>query len=122
MTIKNEKLKTYATGVALMLAIVGLPILTQCDPKEKPKEKPVEPKVDKKVAPQVDLQKLEPTEIVYEVQAGDTLSEISERFYKNWVLYPDIAKANGIKNPHLIYPKQKIVLRGDINGWRLVQR
>lgn len=42
----------------------------------------------------------------YVVVAGDTLSSICRRFYGDASLYPRLATANGIKNPHLIYVGQ----------------
>lgn len=37
------------------------------------------------------------------MKPGDTLSEIGSKFGVN---YMDIARANGVKNPDLIYPGQ----------------
>lgn len=42
---------------------------------------------------------------VYTVQAGDTLSEIAQRY---GTTYQRLAQINGIANPNLIYPGQKI--------------
>lgn len=42
---------------------------------------------------------------VYTVQAGDTLSEIAQRY---GTTYQRLAQINGISNPNLIYPGQKI--------------
>lgn len=39
---------------------------------------------------------------IYVVKKGDTLSEIAERFYHNSHKWPQIAKANGVKNPRLL--------------------
>jgi FOG: LysM repeat len=41
--------------------------------------------------------------VTYEVQPGDTLSGIAAKYGVN---YMDIARANGIENPDLIYPGQ----------------
>lgn len=38
----------------------------------------------------------------YTVKRGDTLSSIAQRFYGHANRYPDIAKANGIRNPNVI--------------------
>jgi nucleoid-associated protein YgaU len=53
--------------------------------------------------------------VVYQIQWGDTLWDISAAFYRNPWLYPHIAKDNKIRNPDLIiagsnlriYPKPK---------------
>lgn len=44
-------------------------------------------------------------DIVYTVKSGDTLSGICYRYGANW---KDVASYNKLKNPHLIYPGQKI--------------
>ncbi len=49
----------------------------------------------------------------YTVQKGDTLWDLSQRFLNSPYLWPDLWEANSdvpIKNPHLIYPGQKIRL------------
>ena len=47
-------------------------------------------------------------EIIYIVKSGDTLSEIAQKFNTT---YQKIAKDNNIKNPNLIYPNQKLVIK-----------
>lgn len=42
---------------------------------------------------------------VYIVQSGDTLSGIATKYGTNW---QELARVNGLKNPDLIYPGQKI--------------
>lgn len=44
-------------------------------------------------------------DIIYTVKSGDTLSGICSRYGANW---KKVAEYNGLKNPHLIYPNQKI--------------
>jgi LysM repeat protein len=44
----------------------------------------------------------------YTVQAGDTLSKISQKFYGNANEYTKIAQANGIDNPNLIKVGQEL--------------
>jgi LysM repeat protein len=47
---------------------------------------------------------------VYVVQRGDTLSKIAARFYGDADRYPEIAKANKLRDPNLIRPGQKLVI------------
>ncbi len=49
---------------------------------------------------------------VYEVQSGDTLSEIAEWFH---VKQKDLQRINHIKNPDLIYPGDNLTLSEDHN-------
>ena len=59
------------------------------------------------------------TEVTYQVKRGDTLFLLSQRFYGDGYLYPQVAKYNGITNPDLIEvdqvikfpPKVKLVYR-----------
>ncbi|MDY6934086.1 MAG: chemotaxis protein CheW [Spirochaetota bacterium] len=46
--------------------------------------------------------------VVYEVIRGDTLYEITEKFTGYGFDYHQVAKENNIKNPDLIFPRQKI--------------
>lgn len=46
----------------------------------------------------------------YTVVKGDTLWAISKRFYGNGNRYPEIAKANNIKNPDIIHVGQKLLI------------
>jgi LysM repeat protein len=45
---------------------------------------------------------------IHVVQRGDTLSKIAAKYYGNANRYPEIAKANGIRNPNLIKPGQRL--------------
>lgn len=45
------------------------------------------------------------------VQKGDTLWHIAKRFTGNPFIYPRIAKDSDIRNPDLIYPGQKVIIR-----------
>lgn len=47
-------------------------------------------------------------EIVYTVQSGDTLWEIAKKYNTT---VEKLARDNGIKNPNLIYPGQKLVIK-----------
>jgi len=46
----------------------------------------------------------------YIVQEGDTLWSIAERAYGDGSKYTEIAEKNGLENPELIYPGQRIML------------
>ncbi|MEN9221773.1 MAG: BON domain-containing protein, partial [Thermostichus sp. BF3_bins_97] len=50
----------------------------------------------------------EPTEEIYIVKAGDTLSRIAQQFYGDANAYMRIAQANNISNPNLIQVGQKL--------------
>jgi hypothetical protein len=45
---------------------------------------------------------------IHIVQRGDTLSKIAAKFYGDAGRYPEIAKANGIRNPNRIKPGQRL--------------
>jgi mannose-6-phosphate isomerase-like protein (cupin superfamily) len=54
----------------------------------------------------------EPT--IYVVQKGDTLWDISERFFKDPFFWPNLWSRNpAIGNPHVIYPGQKLRIFSD---------
>lgn len=46
----------------------------------------------------------------YVVQQGDTLWQIGEWYGVHWTT---LAKFNNLKNPHLIYPGDEILIPGD---------
>lgn len=48
----------------------------------------------------------------YTVVPGDTLWGIAERYYGNGARYPEIAAANGVQNPNLIFPGQTFLIPG----------
>lgn len=52
--------------------------------------------------------KAEPASVTYTVKAGDTLSSIAKKY---GTTYQKIAKDNGISNPNLIHPGQKLVIK-----------
>lgn len=49
----------------------------------------------------------------YTVRSGDSLSAIANRYGSN---VDDIARANGIRNPNLIYPGQRLTIPGSNNA------
>jgi len=49
--------------------------------------------------------------VVYQIQWGDTLWDISAAFYRNPWLYPQIAKDNRIRNPDLIIAGSNLRIR-----------
>lgn len=53
-----------------------------------------------------------PSGTTYTVQPGDTLWGISEVYYGTGTRYPEIAAANGVENPNLIFPGQVFVIPG----------
>lgn len=52
-------------------------------------------------------------EVVYIVKSGDTLSGIASKY---GTTYQKIATDNGIGNPNLIYPGQKLIIKSGVNG------
>jgi len=52
----------------------------------------------------IDIQKGETLIEYYTIKKGDTLSDISKKFYGKGYLYQELADINKIKNPDLIYP------------------
>jgi len=58
------------------------------------------------------------TGVYYKVRKGDTLWDISKRFFDSPVLWPDLWKENKqITNPHWIYPGDEIRLHQDMSGF-----
>ena len=56
------------------------------------------------------LEEPKDNKIYYIVQKGDTLWGIANKYYGNGARYHEIAKANNITNPDLIYPGQKLLI------------
>lgn len=54
-----------------------------------------------------------PTEVLYTVRAGDTLGSIAAAYGISWV---QIAEANGLVNPNLIYPGQILKIPSNTPG------
>jgi len=53
-----------------------------------------------------------PSGTYYDVVPGDNLWGIAERFYGDGTRYPEIAAANGVENPSLIFPGQRFLIPG----------
>ena len=53
-----------------------------------------------------------PSPTTYTVVPGDNMWGIAERFYGDGTRYPEIAVANGVENPSLIFPGQVFVIPG----------
>jgi len=64
----------------------------------------------RKVDDRISLIAQEPQESVYEVQSGDSLSKIAQRFYGDPMKYMEIFNANKdlLSDPNLIHPGQKL--------------
>ncbi len=112
---------SYTLVAVLFCAVVFIPLIKGIElwqKRAKDKVPPAQEKHERKptVAPVNSVTEAEPQFYEYTVKKGDTLSEISERFYNKWVLYPQIARDNGITNPNLIFPDQKLKLRRPVNA------
>ncbi len=63
------------------------------------------------LANETDINVTSETGIYYTVQKGDTLWDLSQKFYDSNLVWPDLwYQNNEIFNPHLIYPGEKIRL------------
>ena len=50
-------------------------------------------------------------EIIHIVVKGDTLWAIAKKYIHDPFLYPELARLSNIKNPHLIYPGNRVRIR-----------
>lgn len=50
-------------------------------------------------------------EVVHIVVKGDTLWAIAKKYVNNPFLYPELARLSNIKNPHRIYPGNRVRIR-----------
>jgi len=50
-------------------------------------------------------------EVIHIVVKGDTLWAIAKKYIHNPFLYPELARLSNIKNPHLIYPGNRVRIR-----------
>lgn len=51
-----------------------------------------------------------PASVSYLIKRGDTLWDLAATYYRNPWLYPKLAKANGIRNPDLIFAGTRITI------------
>ncbi|MFK5914354.1 MAG: chemotaxis protein CheW [Woeseiaceae bacterium] len=72
-------------------------------------------KITEKVMPSpVQKQKTKPeiiNEIIHIVKKGDTLWAIAKKYVHNPFRYPELARLSNIKNPHRIYPGNRVRIR-----------
>jgi len=76
-------------------------------PVEKPVEKPAETPIEQPVEQPVQKPVEQPKDTVYVVKPGDVLWKIARKFNTTW---QRLAEYNKLKNPHLIFPGQKILI------------
>ena len=55
--------------------------------------------------------KKEISEVIHTVIKGDTLWAIAKKYVHNPFLYPELARLSNIKNPHRIYPGNRVRIR-----------
>lgn len=67
-----------------------------------------EPMVQKLYMPEEKKKEYITVNGIYTVRKGDTLWAIAKALLGSGTRYMEIAKKNNLKNPHLIYPGQKL--------------
>ena len=90
-------------------------------------KEPVEDTLDSEIVPVIETSPVKPLnteeiakpiakkkiikEIVHVVVKGDTLWAIAKKYVNNPFLYPELARLSNIKNPHRIYPGNRVRIR-----------
>ena len=70
----------------------------------------IEPLNVKKLNPPIAKEKII-NEVIHTVVKGDTLWAIAKKYVNNPFLYPELARLSNIKNPHRIYPGNRVRIR-----------
>ena len=71
---------------------------------------PIESFNVEKLSPPITKEKII-SEVIHTVVKGDTLWAISKKYVNNPFLYPELARLSNIKNPHRIYPGNRVRIR-----------
>ena len=71
---------------------------------------PIEPLNVEKLSPPITKEKII-SEVIHTVVKGDTLWAIAKKYVNNPFLYPELARLSNIKNPHRIYPGNRVRIR-----------
>ncbi len=103
----NDNLTYIITG-AIVLVVIGGVFYSYFKP-----QTPAE-KAEKKQEAQQEEKEQKSEERVYIVKKGDHLWKIAEQTYGSGYNAIDIAKANNLKNPNLLFTGQKLILPKDV--------
>jgi len=103
----NENLTYIITG-AIVLVVIGGVFYSYFKPQTTPQE------AEKKQEAQQNKKEEKKQENVYVVKKGDHLWKIAEETYGSGYNAIDIAKANNLKNPNLLFTGQKLILPKDV--------
>lgn len=110
--LKNLKLNESTISMilgALVIIVVGALIFNYFRGVEPPKEEELKPEEIRLVE---EAGKLVPEglPVEYQVKKGDDLWKIAENFYGSGYNWVDIAQANNLSNPNIIYVDQKLTI------------
>lgn len=75
--------------------------------KDKDKTISIEKPIEEKPIEQSNIKEKEIKEEIYTVKSGDVLWKIASKFQKTW---QEITEYNNLRNPHLIFPGQKLII------------
>lgn len=104
----NESTISMILG-ALVIIVVGALIFNYFRGVERPKEEELKPEEIKLVEEEGKLVP-EGLPMEYQVQKGDDLWKIAEKFYSSGYNWVDIAQENNLSNPNIIYVDQKLII------------